>query len=85
MKADDILHDRVAELIAAASNGTVTTQQASDTSSNLLEKGFTSLSFLQLIDAVENEFGLYIDLEEDTTFLGSVDGIVGFIHAQQAQ
>ena len=84
MAAQTSLHRQIADLLAESSGGTVTPEQALDTSTNLIEKGFTSLSFLQLIDAVENTFGLYIDLEGDTTFLGSVPGIAGHVAEQQA-
>lgn len=78
------LHDHVANLIATASGGTLSREQALNPNGNLLEKGFSSLSFLQLIDAIENDFGVYIDLEADTTFLGSVEGIVTYLEAQRA-
>ncbi|MET0135382.1 MAG: phosphopantetheine-binding protein [Kibdelosporangium sp.] len=69
----------VAGLIAEASGGTVTADLALDEEANLLEKGFSSLSFLQLIDSLETKYGVYIDLEQDTTFLGRVSGIVDFL------
>ncbi|MBB4910646.1 acyl carrier protein [Actinophytocola algeriensis] len=72
----------IAELIAETSGGAVGKDLALDEQSNLLEKGFSSLSFLQLIDALETRYGVYIDLEEDTTFLGRVSGIVRFLKDQ---
>nr|AGZ93799.1 hypothetical protein [Streptomyces sp. XY152] len=50
--------------------------------STLTELGLTSLAYLRLIDALENEFGVYIDLEEDTSFLGSVAGLVRYLDEQ---
>jgi acyl carrier protein len=79
------LSDKVAILIEQASGGVVTRQLALDESSNLLEKGFSSLSFLQLIDSLETTYGVYIDLEGDTTFLGRVSGIVRFLKEQNVQ
>jgi acyl carrier protein len=73
------LHDNVARLIEQASGGLVSRELALDERSNLLEKGFSSLSFLQLIDSLETSYGVYIDLEGDTTFLGRVSGIVKFL------
>lgn len=77
----DLDHE-VADLIEEASAGTVSSDTALDESANLLEKGFSSLSFLKLIDLLELRYGVYIDLEEDTTFLGRVSGIVAFLQEQ---
>lgn len=79
---DSVLSDNVAGLIAEASGGLVSRQLALDEGSNLIEKGFSSLSFLQLIDSLETTYGVYIDLEKDTTFLGRVSGIVKFLKEQ---
>jgi acyl carrier protein len=72
----------VARLVEDASDGVISRELALDESSNLLEKGFSSLSFLQLVDTLETEYGVYIDLEQDTTFLGRVSGIVTFLREQ---
>ncbi|GAB3888171.1 phosphopantetheine-binding protein [Kibdelosporangium lantanae] len=79
---DSELSDEVTGLIVDASGGVVTGEQVRDESANLLEKGFSSLSFLQLIDALETRFGVYIDLEGETKFLGRVSSIVGFLREQ---
>jgi acyl carrier protein len=79
---DEELKTEVTGLIVDASGGVVTAAQVVDESSNLLEKGFSSLSFLQLVDALETHFGIYIDLEEDTRFLGRVSTIVRFLREQ---
>jgi acyl carrier protein len=76
------LEQDVASLIADASGGVVSRELALDENANLLEKGFSSLSFLQLVDALETRYGVYIDLEQDTTFLGRVSGIVTFLSEQ---
>jgi acyl carrier protein len=86
MKQDDsALSEKVADLIEKASGGTVSRHFALDETSNLLEKGFSSLSFLQLIDSLETTYGVYIDLEGDTRFLGRVSGIVSFLKEQNVQ
>lgn len=76
------LEQDVAGLIEDASDGVISREAALDESANLLEKGFSSLSFLQLVDALETKYGVYIDLEQDTTFLGRVSGIVTFLSEQ---
>ncbi|TYL85817.1 hypothetical protein [Bradyrhizobium cytisi] len=84
-QVDTSLSESIAKLIEQASSGLVTQQLALDERSNLLEKGFSSLSFLQLIDSIETTYGVYIDLEEDTTFLGRVSGIVRFLKEQNVE
>jgi acyl carrier protein len=79
---DSELATEVTDLIVVASSGVVSGEQVRDESANLLEKGFSSLSFLQLIDALETRYGVYIDLEGDTKFLGRVSGIVRFLRDQ---
>jgi acyl carrier protein len=79
------LSENVAHLIEQASGGLVSRQLALDEGSKLIEKGFSSLSFLQLIDTLETTYGIYIDLEADTTFLGRVSGIVKFLKEQNVQ
>jgi hypothetical protein len=77
--SNSALSERVADLIERASGGVVSRQLALDEGANLIEKGFSSLSFLQLVDLLETTYGVYIDLEGDTTFLGRVSGIVTFL------
>jgi acyl carrier protein len=79
------LADRIATLVESSSSGTVSREQALDPASTLTEKGLTSLSFLQLIDAIETELGIYVDLEGDTAFLQTVDGISSYVTEQGGQ
>lgn len=82
MPGSQQLLQRTAELVAAVSEGAVSKETALSGSSTLTELGLTSLAYLRLIDALENEFGVYIDLEEDTSFLGSVEGLVRYLDEQ---
>ncbi|TDV49757.1 phosphopantetheine-binding protein [Actinophytocola oryzae] len=81
-QTDEELKTEITSLIVETSGGVVTGAQVVDESANLLEKGFSSLSFLQLIDALETRYGIYIDLEGDTRFLGRVSSIVTFLREQ---
>lgn len=74
--------DRISTLVEEISLGAIPRDRAGDPTGTLTEKGLSSLSYLQLIDAVETEFGVYVDLEGDTTFLQSVEGIAGYIAEQ---
>ena len=76
--------DEISERVAAASGGALSIDEAKDEQFNLLEKGFTSLSFLRLVDDLEVSYGVYIDLEGDTTFLGRVSSIVKFLNDERS-
>ncbi|MEN3610097.1 acyl carrier protein [Plantactinospora sp. ZYX-F-223] len=73
---------RIAELVVEASDGTVSGAQLSQDATVLTEIGLTSLSYLRLIDAIENEFGVYIDLEEAAGKLGTVREIADYVAEQ---
>ncbi|CAG7601776.1 acyl carrier protein [Actinacidiphila bryophytorum] len=54
---------RLAELVAEASDGAITAAQALSTRLPLTDLGLTSLSRMRLIDAVEDEYGVDIELD----------------------
>ncbi|UWE12567.1 acyl carrier protein [Actinacidiphila bryophytorum] len=54
---------RLAELVAEASDGAITADQALTTRLPLTDLGLTSLSRMRLIDAVEDEYGVDIELD----------------------
>ncbi|MEV6977287.1 acyl carrier protein [Kitasatospora sp. NPDC093806] len=76
------LHVRVADLAVSASDGGLPLEAVTAGSSTFAELGMSSLSFLRLIDSLENEFGVYIDLEEAAGTLGTVDGLVTYMEGQ---
>lgn len=83
---DDVAREKVdaeiAALVVEASDGTLSEVEVLDESRNLLEKGFSSLAFLKLIDSLELTYGVYIDLEGETRFLGRVSGIRDFLDSE---
>ncbi|MFI2369929.1 acyl carrier protein [Streptomyces sp. NPDC018833] len=82
MSKHQLLMERTAKLVATASEGVVSEAKALQSGVTLTEQGLTSLAYLRLIDSVETEFGVYIDLEEDTGFLQSVEGLVNYMVEQ---
>ena len=58
----DVLVERLARLVEAVSDGEVTAAAALAAEAPLPALGFTSLSQLRLVDAVEREFHVTIDL-----------------------
>lgn len=78
-----LLTERTARLVAVASEGVVSEAKALEGGATLTEKGLTSLAYLRLIDALETEFGVYFDLEEeDISFLRTVEGLVAYMAEQ---
>ncbi|MET9628341.1 hypothetical protein ABZX92_12835 [Lentzea sp. NPDC006480] len=83
MLTTSALRDRLAQLISEASDGTVTVQEVLAHENELSALGIPSLSQLRAIDAIENEFGVALDLEaEDTSYLDSIKGLTGYLAEQ---
>lgn len=79
------LTQMIARLVARASAGSISEEQAAAPHTNLTEQGLSSLDYLKLIDAIEIELGVYIDLEGgDIAFLTSVEGIAEYVRLQRA-
>ena len=77
------LKERLAVLIAKASEGTVTPDKVMGHQGELSKLGLTSLAQLRVVDAIESEFGVSLDLErEDLSYLDSLDGMVGELREQ---
>ncbi|MEV7007977.1 acyl carrier protein [Streptosporangium sp. NPDC051022] len=60
-----MVRERLAEMVASASDGAVTAEEALSATVPLSALGITSLAQMRLIDAVETEFGIEIDLSGD--------------------
>jgi acyl carrier protein len=57
-----VTRERLAEMVASASDGAITAGEALAAEVPLTALGFTSLAQMRLIDAVESEFGIEFDL-----------------------
>lgn len=69
------LRTRIADLAVAAGDGDFTSQDLNATGGSLQALGFSSLSYMRLVDAIENELGVYIEPGADAELLTTVDGI----------
>ncbi|WEH34004.1 acyl carrier protein [Streptomyces sp. AM 4-1-1] len=78
----DVLRSRVAALIARVSDGELTETEILAAGGSLTALGVTSLTFLRLIDAVEEEFGVMFDLDGPTPFMDDLDGLVNHLEEQ---
>ncbi|MEW1844300.1 phosphopantetheine-binding protein [Nonomuraea angiospora] len=68
-----MLRERVAALVAQASDGELTAAEVLAADCSLTALGLTSLGYIRLIDAIEEAFGF--DLEFDAS-LDTLDGLV---------
>jgi acyl carrier protein len=78
MTGEAALRQRLAELVAVACDSEVGVEEILGADSLVL-LGITSLTSLRIIDAVEAEFGVVLDLEQDPTFLDSVGGLARWL------
>ncbi|MFG1810665.1 acyl carrier protein [Streptomyces sp. NPDC049040] len=58
------IKERLAQLVAESSDGAITAEQALTSGTPLSDLGLGSLSRMRLIDAVEDEYGVEIDLDD---------------------
>lgn len=62
----DILVERVAKQVENVTNGKVSTAVAAGQADRkLVEMGLSSLNYLRLVNALEIEFGVFFDFEDD--------------------
>ncbi len=80
---DTTVRDRVLRLVVKSGDGNVTEGDLAATGGSLAELSYSSLSYMRLIDAIENELGVYIDPEAAVSRFASVDGIVELIRESQ--
>ncbi|WP_327583583.1 phosphopantetheine-binding protein [Nonomuraea sp. NBC_00507] len=68
-----MLRERVAALVAQASDGELTTAEILAADCSLTALGLTSLGYIRLIDAIEDAFGFDVELNGS---LDTLDGLV---------
>ncbi|GII78508.1 hypothetical protein Sru01_34900 [Sphaerisporangium rufum] len=78
------LRRRVAGLVETSSDGEITAAEVLAGDGSFTALGVTSLTMLRLIDAIEEEFGVEIDLGGDPAFLDGLDPLVRHIIAVRA-
>ncbi|MEU4701660.1 acyl carrier protein [Nonomuraea dietziae] len=72
---------RVAELVSRATDGELEVEEIMAADCSLTALGVGSLAFLRLIDALEEEYGVQIDLAAPAGALDSLDEIVAHLGA----
>jgi acyl carrier protein len=80
--SDETLRHRLAELVAAVSDGEIRPGDALDSAASLAELGLGSLGHLRLVDAVETEFGVTLDTAGDLHALTSIDALAAYLRRE---
>jgi acyl carrier protein len=77
------LHDQVMSLVVRSGDGNFAEKDLAAVGGSLKELGYSSLSFMRLIDAIENELGVYIDPDAAVNRFETVTGIAELIRESQ--
>jgi acyl carrier protein len=76
------MRKKVTRLVCVAAGGSVTESDLEQADGVLKDVGLTSISYMNLFEAIERSFGVVIDPEEDPKYLASVDSILKFLVEQ---
>ena len=71
-----------AKLIALAvesGDGNFTAQDIADADGSLRRLNYSSLAYMRLIDAIENELGVYLDPEADNALFENIDSLTELV------
>ncbi|MFI6813931.1 acyl carrier protein [Nonomuraea sp. NPDC050328] len=78
-----MIKERLAELVAEASDHAVTAEEALKSGLPLTALGLTSIGQMRLVDAIEGEFGVEVDLtEQGLELLDDLDRLAAFVSAR---
>ncbi|ATE54590.1 hypothetical protein [Actinosynnema pretiosum] len=79
MPVPDDLRGRIARIVIDSAEGDLTPAELSAAGGSLAGVGYSSLSLIRMLDAIENETGVFIDPEEDGERVGSVDQLAELV------
>jgi acyl carrier protein len=79
------LTEVLADMIADASDGEVSAQQALAADCSFIALGLTSLAQVRFIDAIECEFGIDIDPDDDLFFQGTILDLTEYLARRGAE
>ncbi|GAA3097813.1 phosphopantetheine-binding protein [Streptomyces echinatus] len=75
------LRSKILDLAIAAGDGSVTADELAATGYSLRDVGYTSLSYMRLIDSIENEVGVYLDPEAAIEHYETIDSVTALVVA----
>ncbi|MDA0638052.1 phosphopantetheine-binding protein [Nonomuraea sp. MCN248] len=73
------LERRLADLVAAVSDGEISAEEALAGEHSLSALGLTSLAWIRLVDAIEDAFGVDVDLGGDLSAFDRVDALAAHV------
>ncbi|MEU1088337.1 hypothetical protein ACFYPN_13820 [Streptomyces sp. NPDC005576] len=76
---DDALRARLVALVIESGDGNITEADIADANGALRGLNYSSLSYMRLIDAIENDLGVYIDPDAGTEPFESLDTLVPLV------
>lgn len=79
------LAEMLADMIADATDGEVSAQQALAADCSFVALGMTSLAQVRFIDAIECEFGVDIDPDDDLFFQGTILDLTEYLAGRGAE
>jgi acyl carrier protein len=80
----DALRRRLAELVFEACDREVPVERIAASAEPLYTLGIGSLAMLRLVDAVEDEFGFFVDAEEFFSAVGDLDSLTDWLSGRLA-
>ncbi|MCX4409548.1 MULTISPECIES: phosphopantetheine-binding protein [unclassified Streptomyces] len=78
------LHEHIEALVETATGRVVTAADLRAAGGDLDRAGVNSIGYINLMEALEQRFGVLIDPEADPQYLASVDSIALFLAATRA-
>lgn len=75
------LRSKILDLAIAAGDGSVSADELAAANYSLRDVGYSSLSYMRLIDSIENEVGVYLDPEAPIEHYETIDTVTALVVA----
>lgn len=70
---------RLVRLVVESGDGNFTADELAKAGGSLQALGYSSLSYIRLLDAIENELGVYVDPDQDIDRFVTVDDLLAVV------
>ncbi|WP_035803319.1 phosphopantetheine-binding protein [Kitasatospora mediocidica] len=75
------LRTKIIDLAVAAGDGSLSVDELAGANYSLRDVGYSSLSYMRLIDSIENEVGVYLDPEAAIEHYETIDSVTALVIA----
>ncbi|MFE7108574.1 hypothetical protein ACFU98_05195 [Streptomyces sp. NPDC057575] len=82
---DDTLRVQLLALVVESGDGSITEQDVINADGSLRSLNYSSISYMRLIDAIENELGVYVDPEADSELFDNLDTLLVLVRQGMEQ